>query len=138
MDIQKAIEDALEIASSPTEYAVICAAAWGLAEYSKDFDLEPPFDKRPTWFRILDDMFLQILAEQDPSAAYFKLGRLEGLLKNAREFDRKKAEKENTIASSTRRRFTCPRCGRWVEAHVNSDDHSATCPACENSVTVTG
>ena len=32
-----------------------------------------------------------------------------------------------------RRRFTCYRCGTYVEAEINTDG-DATCPACENVI----
>ena len=39
-------------------------------------------------------------------------------------------------AGYSRARFTCPRCGQFVEAEVSNYDQSTTCPSCENKVTV--
>ena len=39
-------------------------------------------------------------------------------------------------AGTTRKRTTCPRCGKWIEVEVNNFDGASVCPVCENDIEV--
>lgn len=45
------------------------------------------------------------------------------------------SKKHKKYTYTVRRRFTCPRCGKFVEAEVDEAGRTV-CPACENTVVV--
>lgn len=41
----------------------------------------------------------------------------------------------NSVVTTTRKHYTCPRCGKWCESEIDASGET-TCPACENVVRV--
>lgn len=39
-------------------------------------------------------------------------------------------------AGTSRKRVTCPRCGKWIEVEINNFDGTSVCPACENDIVI--